>query len=213
MKITEKELHERIMALREKMSIVEAEYAAGDTTSQANLDKAEADKAARAQANPSWWDKLTRTMATAPEQAAVVKDKARTEKGLTGYVQPANTTQPPVAGFKSPTGKTFNWNDRNAIIAFQKANVGLDGKPLKADGLIGAQTMQAMAKQGIQPPPGFKMAGTKPVAPIKKTSNTNGKTRPSSIKNSTGIEYQRIPSGAYWGNGFSNASSKRTVYE
>ena len=80
MKITEKELHERIMALREKMSIVEAAYAAGDTTSQANLDKAEADKAARAQANPSWWDKLTGTMATAPEQAAVVKDKASTEK-------------------------------------------------------------------------------------------------------------------------------------
>lgn len=182
MKITEKELHERIMALREKMSIVEAEYAAGDTTSQANLDKAEADKAARAQANPSWWDKLTGTMATAPEQAAVVKDKARTEKGGTGYVQPANTTQPPVAGFKSPTGKTFNWNDRNAIIAFQKANVGLDGKPLKADGLIGAQTMQAMAKQGIQPPPGFKMAGTKPVAAIKKPATPTAKQDPAVLK-------------------------------
>jgi len=185
MKITEKELYERIMALREKMYIVEAEYAAGDTASQALLDKAASDKAARAQATPSWWDKLTGTMATAPEQASPVKDKARTEKGGTGYVQPSTTTAttpPPVAGFKSTTGKSFNWNDRNAIIAFQKANVGLDGKPLKVDGLIGAQTMQAMAKQGIQPPPGFKMAGSKPVTHTQKTATPPVKQDPEVLK-------------------------------
>jgi hypothetical protein len=53
------------------------------------------------------------------------------------------------------------------IKAFQQAHKGLDGQPLKVDGLIGPQTMQSLAKSGYkQPPAGFKMANSKqPTAP------------------------------------------------
>ena len=46
--------------------------------------------------------------------------------------------------------------DKNAIIAFQKAN------GLTADGLIGPKTMAALQKSGATPPAGFKPAGAAP---------------------------------------------------
>ncbi len=49
--------------------------------------------------------------------------------------------------------------DKNAIIAFQKAN------GLTADGLIGPKTMAALQKSGATPPAGFKPAGAKAATP------------------------------------------------
>jgi len=55
----------------------------------------------------------------------------------------------------------FDWNDKAAIKAFQSTHKQLDGKPLVVDGLIGPQTLQALATAGIQPPPGFKRVDKK----------------------------------------------------
>lgn len=198
MKITEKQLYENVASLWEKIAIYEetaaASYAPGDTASADLLRKAEADKAARAQAAEKsgikgWWNNLTSTMGTTPTQTTAAPDKSKTEKGGTAYVPYSATTQPQVAGFKQDTAKQFNWNDKNAIMAFQKANVGLDGKPLKVDGLIGAQTMQLLAKQGIQPPAGFKMAGTK--APTVAKTNTPAKPK-SSTPSVSATDYASI---------------------
>jgi len=78
------------------------------------------------------------------------------------------TTQPTQQGTSAkPTTATppGKWpTTRDEIIAFQKVNKDQFGKPLATDGLIGAQTMQALARAGIQPPAGFQMAGNKPAA-------------------------------------------------
>lgn len=59
----------------------------------------------------------------------------------------------------TPAAATTEWPaDKNAIIAFQKAN------GLTADGMIGPKTMQALQKSGATPPAGFKPVGAK-VAP------------------------------------------------
>lgn len=51
--------------------------------------------------------------------------------------------------------------DKNAIIAFQKAN------GLTPDGMIGAKTMGALQAAGAQPPAGFKPVGSKPAQSTK----------------------------------------------
>ena len=77
------------------------------------------------------------------------------------------TTQPTQQGTsaKPTTTPPGKWpTTRAEIIAFQNVNKDQFGKPLATDGLIGAQTMQALARAGIQPPAGFQMAGNKPAA-------------------------------------------------
>jgi hypothetical protein len=61
---------------------------------------------------------------------------------------PSGQAAPAPAGTKFPTTPA-------EIQAFQKAH------GLKVDGLIGPNTLTALAKAGIQPPAGFKMAGAK----------------------------------------------------
>jgi hypothetical protein len=61
---------------------------------------------------------------------------------------PSGQAAPAPAGTKFPTTPA-------EIKAFQKAH------GLKDDGLIGPNTLTALAKAGIQPPAGFKMAGAK----------------------------------------------------
>ena len=56
------------------------------------------------------------------------------------------------------------------IKAFQKAH------GLKDDGLIGPNTLTALAKAGIQPPAGFKMAGAKQPAPAPHPTQQQGGT-------------------------------------
>jgi len=87
---------------------------------------------------------------------------ARDYKMKTGAFAPddANKATPgqaatPAAGGKWPASK-------EEIIAFQKANKDKDGKPLVADGLIGAKTYQAMIKAGMKPPANFAVASYKP---------------------------------------------------
>lgn len=75
-----------------------------------------------------------------------------------------NSAQTPATSAAKPTAPTNKWpTTPQEITAFQKAN------GLKADGLIGPNTMQALAKQGIQPPAGFQMSGPKKAAPAKPT--------------------------------------------
>lgn len=79
-----------------------------------------------------------------------------------------NSAQTPATSAAKPTAPTNKWpTTPQEITAFQKAN------GLKADGLIGPNTMQALAKQGIQPPAGFQMAGPKKAAPAKPAKPTD----------------------------------------
>ena len=73
----------------------------------------------------------------------------------------ANASQ--TASHSAPLKANDIWHDTNQIKAFQQKN------GLKVDGFIGPQTMMALAKQGIQPPAGFQMAGKKaPTTPVAK---------------------------------------------
>jgi trimeric autotransporter adhesin len=64
------------------------------------------------------------------------------------------------AAGSTPAAATTEWPaDKNAIIAFQKAN------GLTADGMIGPKTMAALQKSGATPPAGFKPVGAKAAAP------------------------------------------------
>jgi len=58
------------------------------------------------------------------------------------------------------------------IQAFQKAH------GLKVDGLIGPNTLTALAKAGLQPPAGFKMAGAKRPAPAPHPVQQGGAAKP-----------------------------------
>ena len=77
-----------------------------------------------------------------------------------------NAAQTPSTGVAAQPASKWPTTPQE-ITAFQKAN------GLKADGLIGPNTMQALAKQGIQPPAGFQMAGPKKAAPAKPAKPTD----------------------------------------
>jgi murein L,D-transpeptidase YcbB/YkuD len=70
----------------------------------------------------------------------------------------------PAAPAAPAAGKTEWPTDKNAIIAFQKAN------GLTPDGMIGGKTMQALQKAGATPPAGFKPVGNKAAAPAANTA-------------------------------------------
>lgn len=131
-KITEKQLIESSSRLREYMRLVE------EPGSQ--------------QKPPSFWDAIT---GSATPMFPSIQQKPQSG----GQAQvPTNT---PVSQSAKPTS-AIKWpSTPEEIITFQKTHKQLDGSPLKPDGLIGPQTLQALAAAGIQPPPGFKMVGTK----------------------------------------------------
>ena len=144
-KITENALLFRVNQLNERMAMYEAEQ--GLTPAEIANNKAIADRVA-AQKNAA---------NTQPNAQSNTQPNAQANQPFPGYkpyVDPAKTQQ--------PAGK---WPTTDAEIkAFQQANKDQFGKPLAVDGKIGAQTMQALAKAGIQPPAGFQMAGNKPPA-------------------------------------------------
>lgn len=117
--------------------------------------------------------KVSTAPATAPTidptaQAAADARQDAEQSDIAGQQQLA--AEPASAGGSTPdapaapAAATTDWPaDKNAIIAFQKAN------GLTADGLIGPKTMAALQKSGATPPAGFKPAGAKAVAPTATT--------------------------------------------
>ena len=110
---------------------------------------------------------LGTAVATGLAGAQMGRDKARTGSFLPSYDEIGKAAKPgqaptptpaPAAGGKWPTTP-------DEIKAFQKANKDKDGKPLVADGLIGAKTYQAMIKAGMKPPANFAVASYKPTQP------------------------------------------------
>lgn len=97
---------------------------------------------------------------------AKIAQKVAAEKAATPPAKPTNDQPPAGVHVKPytppaapPAGKWPTTHDE--IVAFQAANKDQFGKPLATDGKIGAQTMQALARAGIQPPAGFQMVGNK----------------------------------------------------
>ena len=143
-KVTTKQLMEASRALRNYTSMIEASKIVNSPQQDQRLQY-DALGIANQQAN-SASSNATKSTTTAQQPQDLQYN------GLSIANQQAASA--PGAAKKWPTTK-------DEIIAFQKANTDSKGQPLKPDGLIGSDTMMALAKQGIQPPAGFKMAGYK----------------------------------------------------
>ena len=118
-----------------------------------------------------WWDRVKGAadyLVHNPAQviggvaADVMNTGDNLAKGYNASRQPDTSTGAPKVSAKSNTtgGKTggapAGWPQGDAAIrAFQQAN------GLKVDGMIGANTMAALQKQGVQPPAGFKPVASK----------------------------------------------------
>ena len=153
-KITETELLESTKSLYNKIGLIEAQVAQPATQPNTDWSLANVGKAAG-----NIWQGVKNTanaVAGAPAAIGNALSNAGNEFA-TGF----NSAQTPATGTASQSA----WPTTPAAIkAFQQSN------GLTADGLIGPKTMQALAKQGIQPPAGFQMAGAKkPAAPAKST--------------------------------------------
>lgn len=157
-KITEKELMESVRALRDYTEVAEATQPNRDF-SAANIGKAAGNiwqgvkNTAGAVGNTV--SNAASSVGNAVGGAANAVGGAANAVGnaasdvATGF----NSAQQPGAAAQTAPSK---WpTTPQAIVAFQQAN------GLKADGIIGQQTIQALSKQGISPPTGFQMAGAK----------------------------------------------------
>ena len=165
-KVTEQELLEAVARLKEKTIIAEATIS--ELTAQ-DVGQGVGNVLGGAAG-----------VATAPVRAGIeagnwLANKAgqawdATKQGVQNFAQGvgqgakqgwAATDPANIVGGGSQSAKPAKWpTTPQEISAFQQAH------GLKADGLIGPNTMQALAKQGIQPPAGFQMAAAKkPAAP------------------------------------------------
>ena len=155
-KITEKDLIKSADLLTKKLAIMEA-AAPAQPAQNRDLSWQNVGKAAG-----NIWQGVKNTAGAVGD---AVTGAANAVTGAASDVaQGFNSAQPPTTGTAAKPA-TNKWpTTPQEISAFQQAN------GLKADGLIGPKTMQALAKQGIQPPAGFQMAGAKkPAAPAKPT--------------------------------------------
>lgn len=80
---------------------------------------------------------------------------AQTSAPTTAAPEAPAPVAPAAPATTAPSAATQWPTDKNAIVAFQKAN------GLTPDGLIGAKTMAALQKAGATPPAGFKPVGNK----------------------------------------------------
>lgn len=114
-----------------------------------------------------WWDRVKGAadyLVHNPAQviggvaADVMNTGDNLAKGYNASRQPDTSNGAPKVSAKSNTtgGAPAGWPQGDAAIrAFQQAN------GLKVDGMIGANTMAALQKQGVQPPAGFKPVANK----------------------------------------------------
>lgn len=157
-KITEQQLIHSAGLLNKKLSMMEAATAAPVQPAQnRDLSWQNVGKAAG-----NIWQGVKNTAGAVGD---AVTGAANAVTGAASDVaQGFNSAQTPTSGTAAQPA-TNKWpTTPQEISAFQQAN------GLKADGLIGPKTMQALAKHGIQPPAGFQMAGAKkPAAPAKPT--------------------------------------------
>lgn len=94
--------------------------------------------------------------------------------------QPASPPQQTPATQSSAPMTTAWPKNAEEVKAFQRANKEVNtGKPLAVDGLIGRETMMALAKAGIQPPAGqtVNLAGYKKQAQPARAQTGGGATR------------------------------------
>lgn len=150
-KITEQQLIKSASLLNKKLAIMEAapaQPAQNTDLSWQNIGKAAGNV----------WQGVKNTAGAVGNAVTGAADAVT--GAASDLAQGFNSAQSPTSTAAKPTNK---WpTTPQEITAFQKAN------GLKADGLIGPNTMQALAKQGLQPPAGFQMAGAKkPAAPAK----------------------------------------------
>ena len=153
-KITEKQLNESVQSLMSKLELMEAAAAPAPAPAQnRDLSWQNIGKAAG-----NVWQGVKNTVGAVGDAAtgaynAVTGAASDVASGF-------NAAQTPSTGVAAQPASKWPTTPQE-ITAFQKAN------GLKADGLIGPNTMQALAKQGIQPPAGFKMAPAKKPAAAK----------------------------------------------
>jgi len=169
-KITEQKLHEKVMALRERIAAYE--QVQGDMSPiNAQQPVTQNTQVQGKQQPEGWWDRVKGAadyLVHNPAQviggvaADVMNTGDNLAKGYNASRQPDTSTGAPKVSAKSNTtgGKTggapAGWPQGDAAIrAFQQAN------GLKVDGMIGANTMAALQKQGVQAPAGFKPVASK----------------------------------------------------
>ena len=160
--ITESELRNKVASLREYMAVVEG----GATNPAAQQQAANGQPSAATNLATGVGNALGTAAGVVAAPARAVWDAA---KGVwnhageigQGIAQGWNKTDPAtMLGLNKPgatQGAKPKWPTTPAEIqAFQKAN------GLKADGLIGQNTMAALQKAGVPAPQGFKPVGAKP---------------------------------------------------